>query len=291
MDADVRYRAESVRAKKISIRAIDLGVRLNQGVMTLDPVSLVLPQGKLVASVRVDGSHEVPDVTIDTRLTAVRLSQFHTREGPPPLDGILVGRAMLHGHGKSIHEVASTAEGTVTAVIPHGEIRKALPELTGINVARGLGLLLTKNQDKAALRCGVANFKGAGGVFAAENIIFDTENVLITGKGEVDLGSEILDLSVNGEPKKLRWVRLKTPITIGGTLRKPQVGVKPGNAVGQAAAAAALGALATPLAAVLAFIDPGLAKDADCGALLAEAKRHGAPFKEAQRPTKARSIS
>ncbi len=47
----------------------------------------------------------------------------------------------------------------------------------------------------------------------------------------------------------------------------------------------------TPPAAVLAFIDPGLAEDADCGALLAEAKRHGAPFKEAQRPTKARSIT
>jgi hypothetical protein len=28
----------------------------------------------------------------------------------------------------------------------------------------------------------------------------------------------------------------------------------------------------TPLASVLAFVDPGLTKDADCGALLAEAK-------------------
>jgi hypothetical protein len=45
------------------------------------------------------------------------------------------------------------------------------------------------------------------------------------------------------------------------------------------------------MASHFAFIDPGLAKDADCGELLAEAKRHGAPFKEAQRPTKARSIT
>lgn len=55
---------------------------------------------------------------------------------------------------------------------------------------------------------------------------------------------------------------------LGGTLSKPDVGVKPGNAPGQGAIATALGVLATPLAAVLAFIDPGLAKDADCSALL-----------------------
>jgi hypothetical protein len=38
-----------------------------------------------------------------------------------------------------------------------------------------------------------------------------------------------------------------------------------------------MGALATPLASALAFIEPGLAKDADCGGLLAEARRYGAP--------------
>ena len=89
---------------------------------------------------------------------------------------------------------------------------------------------------------------------------------------------------------------------LGGTLSKPKVGVNAGNAPGQAAAAAALGVLATPLAAVLAFIDPGLSKDADCSSLLAEAHREGAPevkeappkespsrapIKDAQRPTKA----
>jgi hypothetical protein len=43
------------------------------------------------------------------------------------------------------------------------------------------------------------------------------------------------------------------------------------------ALATALGVLATPIASVIAFIDPGLAKDADCGGLIAEAEREGAP--------------
>ena len=43
------------------------------------------------------------------------------------------------------------------------------------------------------------------------------------------------------------------------------------HAFAQTAEAVVLGVVATPLAAVLAFVDPGLAKDADCAALLAAA--------------------
>jgi hypothetical protein len=39
----------------------------------------------------------------------------------------------------------------------------------------------------------------------------------------------------------------------------------------------ALGALINPFASLLATIDPGLAKDANCGAVLTQAKEKGAP--------------
>ena len=311
MDANVKYHAEAVKTDKMSIREILLDLRLNNGVMTFTPVSFVLPQGKLTSNITVDGSKDIPEVRIDSRLSEVRLSQFKTKDGQEPLDGTMVGRAILRGRGKSLHEIGSTAEGTLSVAVPHGDIRSAFAELLGINAARGVGLLLTKNQDKMGIRCGVANFKAEGGVFAAQDIVIDTDNVLILGKGQVDLGPESLDLTLNGQPKKVRFFRIKSPIELGGTLSKPKVGLKMGNTPGQVALATALGVLATPLASVLAFIDPGLAKDADCGSLLAEAQRQGAPqgdgspqagdqskehpedkpIKDAQRSTKARSIT
>jgi len=42
-----------------------------------------------------------------------------------------------------------------------------------------------------------------------------------------------------------------------------------------AGGAIALGVLLTPVAAMLAFVDPGLAKDADCATLLAQARSGG----------------
>ena len=56
-------------------------------------------------------------------------------------------------------------------------------------------------------------------------------------------------------------------------MRHPKIGVQAGKALEQAGGAAALGALLTPLAAVLAFVDRGLAKDADCAALLQQAEQ------------------
>ena len=278
MDADVRYRAQSVNAQNIPFKEVAWRLRLDHGVMTIDPLSFVLPAGRIVGRLRIDATRDVPIVAFDGRLIGIDLAQFHVHNSEPPLAGLLLGRFVVRGRGRSVHTVAASANGTVTTAIPHGQVRSAFAELTGINIARGLGLLLTKNQQKADIRCAVADFNSTDGVVAAQNFVVDTQNLRIIGKGSIDLRTERLHLSVDGEPKKVRLVTLQSPIIIHGTLRKPTVGLDPVHVVKQAGLAIALGALVAPLAAVLAFIDPGLVKDADCGALLASAGHTSLPI-------------
>jgi hypothetical protein len=61
----------------------------------------------------------------------------------------------------------------------------------------------------------------------------------------------------------------------------PKLGVEPGAAIAQGGIAAALGSALSPLAAILPFVDPGLAKDANCQALVADAAHDGAPVTKA----------
>jgi uncharacterized protein involved in outer membrane biogenesis len=156
-------------------------------------------------------------------------------------------------------------------MVPNGEINEAIAELTGINVTRGLGLLLTKNETKTSIRCGVVDFEAQKGNLASKTFFIDTTDVLITGRGNVNLDSEALNLALQGDPKKLRLTRVRSPITVKGTLEHPAVGVDAGKLAGQGAVAAALGTLLTPVAAVIAFIDPGRAKNKDCAASLTDA--------------------
>jgi len=185
----------------------------------------------------------------------------------------LLGRIKMHGSGSSVHKTAADAEGDITLVIPKGEMREALAELTGIDVSRGLGLILTKNEQKTEVRCGVANFKADNGDLKATTFVIDTTNVLVTGQGQIDLNKETLDLSLRGQPKKVRILRLRTPILVRGTLLQPKIGVQPGKLAAQTGGAVALATLLTPVAAVLAFVDGGLAKDANCAALIGQAEQ------------------
>ena len=54
---------------------------------------------------------------------------------------------------------------------------------------------------------------------------------------------------------------------------------KPGAAPLQAGAAVVLGAVLSPIAAILPFVDPGLAKDANCVGLVSNAQAKGAPVR------------
>jgi uncharacterized protein involved in outer membrane biogenesis len=284
MDANVQYRAVAVRTEKFPIRSMSMNLKLDNGLLSFEPVALEMPQGKIAGTVRLDARQDLAKTQIDALLTGIQLSQFKSKKmTEAPFNGVLRGRVKLEGQGNSVHRFVSSADGVATFVVPHGEVREALAELTGINVARAIGLLLSKDENKANIRCGVADLKATKGTLQVQNMLFDTDNVLITGKGQVGLQAEEFDLSIRGQPKKLRLLRLKSPIVLRGPLRKPSVGLEAdAKAVGQTGIAAALGALVAPLAAVVAFVDPGLAKDADCASLLAEAKSQGAPVKTAE---------
>ncbi len=280
MDGDVSFRAKSIEAGSLPMKEVALRVKLDNGLLAVDPFALEMPQGRLTGDATIDARKDVPRVHIDVRVKDIRLDHLLKAKSPdaqPPLSGVMEARAVIDGRGDSIHRVMSDANGKLTVVLPNGEVRSAFAELTGINVAKGIGLLLTKPQDSAEIRCGVAQFNIRDGLMNAENLTFDTQNVLIRGKGDIKLGPEELNLEIKGEPKKPRLTRLRTPIEVKGHLLKPSFGVDVGSTAKQGAIAAALGAIATPFAAVLAFVDPGLAKDQNCAQLLAEAEKNGPP--------------
>ena len=274
-DAIAKYHALRVEVGHESLRMVAARMSIDHGILTVEPLAADILGGKLTAHVRLDATGDVPPVDVDLRFVDLQLGRFDRKgKGDPPVEGLLRARVNVTGRGTSIHQVAATANGTVTAVLPHGTVRDSLAELAGIDL-RGLGLMLTKNERETGVRCGVASFQARQGILTAQSLVVDTDPVLITGEGVVHLDSEALDLEFRGHPKHAQLLRVRAPILVRGTLANPSIDVQARHAVAQAAEAVALGVVLTPLAAVLAFVDPGLAKDADCAGLLAAADAVG----------------
>lgn len=268
MDARVSYRAARVRDNRFNLRGLSIDIGLDNGLLSLDPLTLDLRQGRIGGAVSINARQEVPRVDVDVRLSNARVESVIAMQNPV-FTGALVGRARLSGAGASVRQAAANASGEITLVTPRGEVREAFAELTGINVTRGLGLLLTDDQSTIGVRCGVASFRVRDGIAHTRTMVFDTDTMLIRGEGTVSLRDESYDLRIEGEPKEARLISISAPITVQGRWRSPELGVEAGEAAGQAGLAALLATIAAPLAAVLPFVDTGLAEDANCAALLA----------------------
>ena len=273
MDGTLRYRAARVKRNDLDIRQVDLGADLKDGILALDPVSFDFNRGTLNGTARINANRDTPYTTADFRLRGYPLESIvPARDGAPVVTGSALGRAKLEGPGASVHDFAANSTGTLSLVVPQGRIRSAFAELLGINVTAGLGKLLSGDQGSSEIRCAVADFTVRRGTATARTFVIDTTPVLARGTGTIDLGAETMNLRIDGETKQARLIRLWSPITVRGPLTAPRVGIESGEVAGQVGLGAAIGALINPLIALLPFVDPGLAEDANCGALISSAR-------------------
>jgi uncharacterized protein involved in outer membrane biogenesis len=276
-DTVATFRADRLEVGPIPVLDVAAALAVDHGILTVTPLTGHVWGGALTAHVRADLTTDDPADSLDLKISNLNLERYLPHGAVEPfMKGLLHARVLANGHGRSLHEFASSADGTLSAAVPHGAIRAALADLVGLDL-RAIGLTLSKHGPETPVRCGVASFQAHDGVLAAQTLVLDTEQVLIVGEGHIRMDSEAIDLALRGHPKR-PGLRVRSPALVRGTLSHPSFAIQPRDAVAQVAAAVALGALLTPLASALAFVDPGLSKDADCGALMtADKARQGKP--------------
>lgn len=245
----VQFHAGRVEVGGTTLSSLAAKMMNDHGEMTITPLSAEIMGGKLTGQITIDARKEIPAVHLEVRINEMQLAQYpRKKSGPPPIEGPLTVKINLTGRGKSLHDAAANADGTLVASLPGGMVRDSLAELAGIDL-RGLGLMLAKDKKEVPVRCGIASFQAHEGTLTARNLLLDTAPVLIAGEGFVHLQTETLDLILRGYPKHVRFFQLRSPILIRGTLKSPSIGIQAHDSK-------------------MVLVDPGKAKDADCESLL-----------------------
>lgn len=267
-EARVKFHGEQVKAPNVPLSAVDLGLTLRDGVLQLKPLRLGVASGYVDADIRIDAGKTPVRTDYDIRLSGFDLQRFLAEAGLADAGaGEIDGRIKLTGWGDTVRGSLGSANGEVRVVMDDGRISGLAVELVGLDLAEA-ALIAAQGDEPVPVRCFVADFQVKDGVMTPQTFVLDTIDATVTADGRISLQDERLDLRLLAHPKDASLVSARSPITIGGRFSNPEVGINPAPIGARVAGAIALGALLTPLASILAFIEPGLQQDSDCVALL-----------------------
>lgn len=272
-DFDIRLKAIKVEAPHLPFKGMDVRFTLRDGILKLDPLHLVLADGRVEGSIEIDANPALPPMKMNLKLRQLNITQFF--EGTrfeSNTKGLFGGKVSLAGEGASLAEVLATSNGDLALIMSGGEISLLLIEAADLDIGQALPLFFGKDKS-TRINCGVMNFNVKDGMLTSNVVALDTKDSLLVGNVDIDLKDEVIDARLDAKPKDNSLFSLRIPITITGNLKSPSVGIDKEKTARRGGAAIALGVLLTPFAALLAFVEDGDAPDADCRALIREARQ------------------
>ena len=269
MDADVMLKAKQLRRpNELPLDDLVTHLRLEKGVLGLDPLRFGIASGEIDSTVTLDAHQDPIRTQARIRLKNAHLNQlFPTVKLMKESAGVVGANVQLSGKGNSVAAMLGSASGELGVAMTGGELSNLMIEYVGLDGGEALKFLIGGDR-KTPIRCAVGSFKVRDGLATSEAIVLDTGDTNIGGAGTVNLKDETIDVTLRPEPKDKSILVLRAPIRLHGRLGDPDVSVNKGVIAARAGSSLLLGLL-HPLAALIPLIETGPGKDSDCTTLLA----------------------
>jgi AsmA protein len=196
----------------------DIALRVKGDVMETGRVTLATPAGPVEMSMTANASSEIVPVSLTIMAPGFPLAPIaHAAGLPGPVNGTIRINARLLASGRSLHELAASLDGSLSAVtIGGGLSNEAFIKLTAASL-EALGIQVPPHGN-TALRCFglVATFdKGVGRI---PTIALETTYLQVEGVGQVDFGRETLALKLR-PMAQVAGSAVSVPVLVDGRFR------------------------------------------------------------------------
>lgn len=267
----MKFKGESLLARDIPLDNITVQLELKDGKLVLNPLNFGVAGGKIVSHFALDASQDVIQTDVDATASNLEVKalmpKLKENQGSA---GKLGGRAKLSTRGNSVARMAASANGEVALIMSKGRVSTLALVLTNLDLANAIKYLM-RGDPNAPVYCAVTSAALHDGEMVPNIFVVDSSEENIKGEGAIDFKSEEYRLRLVAHSKHASLIALRGPIRIGGTFKKPTVRPEAGPLAARVGVAVALGVLLTPVASLLALVDPGGAKDSNCAALIEHA--------------------
>ncbi|MCQ2030756.1 AsmA family protein [Stutzerimonas zhaodongensis] len=266
-DAIVRYEADNMMTKAIPLNAVKFKVELDEGVLVADPLTLAIGKGKANGRLRLDVRPQQPTGELQLDITSVTLSPVLREANLPQVAQdsakTMGGQLDLTFEGQSLGAMAADLDGKLELAMSGGKLDMLAVELLGLDAGEAAVAALA-DSDQVDMNCAYLRFVSNQGTASLAQLYINTSDSNITGGGEIDLGSEQLDLAFETRAKDFSLLSGNSPIQLKGTLSDPQVSVVSDQLIARVLASVA-GALIAPPLAILPWVEAGLGEGSGVG--------------------------
>ncbi len=263
-DIDLAIDVAELFTPDLAVRNVTLRINLDAGVLRVDPFGATAANSALTGRIALDASTEDAVLDFDLQGPALDLGALVQEiSGQDIVRGSAAIDVSLQGTGTSVAAIAGSLNGHSRMVMDEGMARTESFDLIVSGLTGVASALFSGQEEFTVIDCLATDLSFDNGV-ATTLALAETELVVVTGEGTINLADESLDLKVTPRAKS-PTLSLAVPIDIGGTLADPSFTP---DAVATAArvgglAAGLLGTVVFPPAALAALGDMGTA-GTDC---------------------------
>ncbi|MEQ8558728.1 MAG: AsmA family protein [Henriciella sp.] len=270
VDGSISYKARSVVDSIFDVTGLELDFEIEGRLVRAPLILLNFDEGAMDAYATIDGTRSPAVTTAEGNLEAV---PFQSLALDPYARGHTEGRFKVEAAGDGFRQAAANMNGKFSIWSTDADVLALAVEGAALDLVETLSVMGEDPEDRTYVdaRCMAVVANVEQGVAGLDPAVVDTEDSVVVVRGDINLATEQLKLSVRSDAKDASLGTLIGNVGVGGTLRNPQIEPFSAETVAQFGIAAILGSLSGGLAA-LPFIEPGMAKDAPCGALLARAE-------------------
>jgi uncharacterized protein involved in outer membrane biogenesis len=225
-DASVSLSAGEVRAGGLSIADLALELRLAKRKLRIDPLRARVAGGRAAIRASLDAGAETPAATLAVELRELVLGELLRSQGSEILsEGPLDLDLEVAGAGASVHEIMASLEGSLGLRMGRARVEDEWVGLALSDVSELADAVATRRGGE--IGCALASLPIRAGVARPDALVVDLGSVALFGAGQVDLGSERIDLRFDRQSYRRSASRALPPFLVRGTLAEPKPGLDP----------------------------------------------------------------
>jgi AsmA family protein len=222
VDADIRIEARNVHVKDARLKFGLLALKLDDGALRITKLEATYKDTKISGDLQLTSGSST---RVATRFLVQNLDLgglFRESGINDRIQATVDFAAHLNGRGNSVRSLMANMDGEIGAVMGEGYLTKYL-DLISFNLSRKVVNFWGGAKDIDQIKCAVVQFDIKSGVAASQAFVFDTRAGILTGEGEINLGTEKVDFLLVPKPKHPGLIEFSTKLRVGGTILDAKV--------------------------------------------------------------------